>query len=188
MVTLRENGAEVRQRLVPVGGIVRAFAIRFDHQSLELTGVTGEGDSPLNASLTANGNPYQLNVESRVPIILRFSLTGSVERIPLFVAGGRAELTVVREVEAPYLIRIEGPGDQLATIDLSTSLPRFTLTESGDLEVALSSVPALLRLAGGGAFTFTRIADLVALVLIALGAISAARNGWVRHGESLRKS
>ena len=188
VVTLLENGAEVRQRLVPTEELVQAYAIRFDDQHLELTEVINGEHNPLSATLTSNDGRYELNFESGTPIIVRFSLTGSVERIPLFVTGGRAELTVVREIETPYLIRIEGLGDRLSVIDLSTSLPRFILTESGNLEVELSSIPALLRLADRGAFTFSRIADLIALVLIILGASYALRSGRVRRPESVRTS
>ena len=185
VVTLLENGAEVRQQLVSSEDLLEAYAIRFDDQHLEIVEVVDEGHNILGETLTETSGHYELTLENRTPITIRFLVTGSVERIPLFVTGGRAELTVVREVETPYLIRIRGSSDRLSMIDLPTSLPRFSLTDSGDLEVELSSVPALLRLAGRGAFTFSRIADLIALVLIVLGAGYALRIGRVRRPESV---
>ena len=170
---LVDGGAEVTQRLMPEGESIGAYAIRFDGQALKVLDVVREGQSLLDATLTPTSGAYELDVVSGAPVRVRFSITGDAERIPLFVAGGSAELTVARGVEAPYLLRIQGPRERLAAIDLETSLPRFEVNGSGVLDARLSSIPSLIRLSPRGAFTFTRIADIVALVLILSGALWA---------------
>ena len=42
VVTLLENGAEVRQQLVPSEDLLEAYAIRFDDQHLEIVEVVDE--------------------------------------------------------------------------------------------------------------------------------------------------
>lgn len=172
-VRLTPDGAEVTQRLLPEGASIGAFAIRFDDQELQVLEVVREGESLLDATLTPTAGAYALDVASGAPIRVRYALSGQTDRIPLFVAGGRAELTVARGVEAPYMVQIRGSAERLAAIDLRTSLPRFEANGSGVLEARLSSIPSLVRLSSTGAFTFTRIADLMALLLIGAGVIWA---------------
>ncbi len=182
VVTLGDGLAEIHQRLTPEGGAVRAFAIRLEGQTLDVTEVVGEGQSLLDVVLTATEHAHELYIVSDAPISLRYVVRGSLDRIPLFVKGGRAELTVTRGVEAPYLVRIEGPADELAALDLDTSLPRFVISDAGQPEVALSSVPSLVRLSKGGPFSFTRIADSIVLILILAGMVLAWRAGRARFG------
>lgn len=184
VVTLGDGVAEVQQRLTPRGATVEAFAMRLEEQTLEMLEVVREGESLLDAVLSPVGGAYRLDVVSGAPIRVRYAVRGSVERIPLFVTGGRAELRVVRELETPYLIRLEGDPARLSALDLATSLPRFAPSETGELEAVLSSLPALLRLSQGGALSFTRVADLIVLVVMVLGVAWAWRNGRVLRRAS----
>lgn len=181
LVTLADGEARVRQRLTPEGEDIHAFAMRFEGQDLVITEVFREGESLLDASLVPAERAYRLDVVSGAPITVEYTLSGDVTRIPLFVSGGRAELTVVRDIEAPFLVRLAGEPATLSAVDLPTSLPRFEIAADGSLEVALSSLPALVRLSGGGAFSFTRVADMVVLALILAGAIWTWRNARVRR-------
>ena len=93
----------------------------------------------------------------------------------MFVRGGGAELTVAREVESPYLVRVTGPAEILGDIDPDTSMPRLAHASDGALEVRLSSIPSFVRLSTGGPFSFARMADAFALFLILLGAVTIFR-------------
>ena len=102
---------------------------------------------------------------------VRYTVTGDRERIPLFVPGGGAAVTIAREVESPFLVRVLGAPEDLRTVDPETSMPRMTRAADGSLEVRLSSIPALLRVSSGGPFSFARMADAAALFLIVFGAV-----------------
>jgi len=172
-VLLSDGGAEVRQRLVPEFESIGAFAFAAEEQDLRILEVVREGEDLLDATLTRTSGVYKLDVASGAPIRIRYTVSGASERIPLFVSGGRAELTVARGVEVPYLLRLEGSPQRLAAIDLDTSLPRFESNQPGILEAHLSSLPSFVRLSSRGAFTFARVADLVALALILSGVVWA---------------
>ncbi|WP_420634979.1 hypothetical protein [Candidatus Palauibacter sp.] len=176
-VELGEGAAHIRQSLAPVDGVVQAVAMRLDEQTLALTGAArgGEALPDADVGLTADG-AYRIEVASTAPVLVTYTVSGRVDRIPLFVAGGRAEQTVVHEVEAPWLIRVEGDPAVLDALDLSTSLPRFTRAGDGAVTAALSSVPGLLRLSRGGALSFARVADFAVLALLLTGAILIWRN------------
>ncbi|WP_419164427.1 hypothetical protein [Candidatus Palauibacter sp.] len=176
-VELGEGAAHIRQSLAPVDGVVQAVAMRLDEQTLALTGAArgGEALPDADVGLTADG-AYRIEVASTAPVLVTYTVRGRVDRIPLFVAGGRAEQTVVHDVEAPWLIRVEGDPAVLDALDLSTSLPRFTRAGDGAVTAALSSVPGLLRLSRGGALSFARVADFVVLALLLTGAILTWRS------------
>lgn len=178
-VTLALSGDEVvvEQRLAAEGGQVRAFAIRLPGQSLDVLDVVREGERLLDARLTWTERAYVFAVESGAPVVIRYALTGGLDRLPLFVSGGRREVTVARDVELPVQIRLTGSARTLSSIELATSLPRFRPAEDGALEAALSSVPALVRLSPGGATSFSRLADAAAIGLILLGLGWALRAG-----------
>lgn len=174
-VRLAGEGALVTQRLEPIEGEVRAIAIRIEGQLLDILEVVREGESLLDATLEAEGPAYGFRVESGAPVVLEYLVSGATERVPFFVASGEAELTVADGAETPYLIRIEGEPGRLDEIDAGTSLPRFRRTADGALEVAVSSIPSFARLPEAGGLSFTRLADLVAVSLILLGALWAWR-------------
>ncbi|MCG8467208.1 MAG: hypothetical protein MJB57_03230 [Gemmatimonadetes bacterium] len=179
LVRLTDEGAEVHQRLEPEGGTVSAFAIRIDGQTLAVDEVVREGVELLDAALSPTSDAYAFEVASGAPIRIVYTVTGASERVPLFVAGGRAELTVVEGVYEPYLLRVEGSGARLSELELASSLPRLRSVSASALEVRLSSVPSLVGLPGGGAFSFTRAADAFALFVIMAGALWAFRRGRV---------
>lgn len=174
-VRVGPEGALVTQRLEPIGGEVRAVAIRIEGQLLDVREVVREGESLLDAVLEPGRAAYGFHVESGAPVVLEYFVSGATERIPFFVASGEAELTVAEGAETPYMIRIEGEPGRLDAIDAGTSLPRFRRTADGALEVAVSSVPSFARLPEAGGLSFTRLADLVAVSLILLGALWAWR-------------
>lgn len=182
-----DGAARVRQQLAPEGGVVRAFALRIEYQALSLLEVERGGD-PLpeaDVSLTPSDEAYRIEVASDAPVVVSYSVRnpvrGRLDRVPLFVAGGGAEQTVVQEITVPWLIRLEADPAVLDALDLSTSLPRFTRADADVATAALSSVPALLRLSRGGALSFARIADLVVLSLLAMAAVWTWRNARVRR-------
>ena len=185
-VELRADAAQVRQRLVPEDGAVQAFAIRLDEQTLALTAVTSGGEPlPGAEALIPVDGAWRLDVPAAAPVVVTYTVRGAdggwLDRIPLFVAGGEAEQTVVQEITVPWLIRMEGDPAVLAELDLSTSLPRFTRAGEGAVTATLSSVPGLLRLSRGGALSFVRVADLVVLALLLTGAAWTWRNARVRR-------
>ncbi|WP_419941405.1 hypothetical protein [Candidatus Palauibacter sp.] len=185
-VELRADGAHVRQSLEPDSGAVRVFAIRFDEQTVSLTGASrgGEPLAGVEIAPTPEGRAYRIAVASAAPVVINYTVRGRLDRIPLFVAGGRAEQTVVHEAAEPWLIRLEGDPAALDGLDLSTSLPRFTRAGEGVVTATLSSVPGLLRLSRGGALSFARVADLVVLALLLTAAIWTWRNARVRREGS----
>lgn len=182
-----DGAAHVRQSLQPDDGAVRAFAIRIEHQTLSLTETERDG-APLpvaDAALTPVDGAYRIDVVSDAPVVVSYAVRnpvrGRLDRIPIFVAGREAEETVVQDVTAPWLIRLEGDPDVLAALDLATSLPRFVRAGDGVVTATLSSVPGLLRLSRGGALSFARLADFVVLALLLTGAIWTWRNARVRR-------
>ncbi|MYA32403.1 MAG: hypothetical protein F4164_11715 [Gemmatimonadales bacterium] len=172
-----DGAAHVRQRLLPEGGAVQAFAIRIEHQMLSLPDA--------DAALTPVDGAYRIDAVSDAPVTISYTVRnpvrGRLDRIPLFVAGREAEQTVVEEVTAPWLIRLEGDPDVLDALDLSTTLPRFVRAGDDVVTATLSSVPGLLRLSRGGALSFARIADAMVLALLLAGAIWTWRNARVRR-------
>ena len=182
-----DGAAHVRQGLLPEDGAVRAFAIRIEHQTLSLAG-TERGGAPLpvaDAALTPVDGAYRIDVASEAPVVVSYTVRnpvrGRLDRIPFFVAGREAEETVVQDVTAPWLIRLEGDPDVLDALDLSTSLPRFVRAGDDVVTATLSSVPGMLRLSRGGALSFARIADFAVLALLLAGAIWTWRNARVRR-------
>ncbi|MXW68170.1 MAG: hypothetical protein F4Z72_14385 [Gemmatimonadales bacterium] len=182
-----DGAAHVRQGLLPEDGAVRAFAIRIEHQTL-LLAETERGGAPLpaaDAALTPVDGAYRIDAVSDAPVVVSYTVRnpvrGRLDRIPLFVAGREAEQTVVQEITAPWLIRLEGDPDVLDALDLSTTLPRFVRVGDDLVTATLSSVPGLLRLSRGGALSFARIADAVVLALLLAGAIWTWRNARVRR-------
>jgi len=180
-VTLEGARAVVEVRVPNLDDAVEAFAIRFRDQRVEVTDVLREGEALLDATLTREEGALRFAVTSGAPVTIRYDVRGPLRRIPLFVPGGRAELTVARGVEEPFLVRVDGDAGALAAIDTRTSMPRFTRLPDGSLEVRLSSLPSFLRLSRGGPFSFARIADALALALIALGAALSFRR--MRRGS-----
>ncbi|MDX1577932.1 MAG: hypothetical protein R3266_05585, partial [Gemmatimonadota bacterium] len=178
-VVLTLGGAAVEQRLAPEGDDVRAWALRLPGQTLDIYEVVREGERLLDATLTKGERAYEFAVTSGAPVVIRYSVEGGRDRIPIFVAGGIAELTVAGSVEEPWLVRLDGPASTLETIDLATSLPRLAPAPDEGLEASLSSLPSLVRLSTSGAVSFARIADAVALLLIALGAAWAWRTARI---------
>jgi hypothetical protein len=174
-VTLEPERAVVEVRVPNLGDVVEAFALRFPDQRVEVTDVLREGEALLDATLTREEGALRFAVTSGAPVTVRYDVRGPLRRIPLFVPGGRAELTVARGVEEPFMVRVTGDSAALAAIDTRTSMPRFTRLADGALEVRLSSLPSFLRLSRGGPFSFSRIADALALALIALGAAISFR-------------
>ena len=185
-----DGAAHVRQGLDPEGGQVRAFAIRIEHQTLSVVETVRAGDLlPLaDAALTPVDGAYRIDAVFDAPVVVSYTVRnpvrGRLDRIPLFVAGREAEETVVQEVTAPWLIRLEGDPDVLDALDLSTTLPRFVPAGDGVVTATLSSVPGLLRLSRGGALSFARIADLAVLALLLTGAIWTWRNARVRREDA----
>ncbi|MDE2879375.1 hypothetical protein [Candidatus Palauibacter soopunensis] len=182
-----DGAAHVRQGLEPEAGAVRAFAIRIEHQTLSLTEMEQSG-APLpvaDAALTPVDGAYRIDVVSDAPVVVSYTVRntvrGRLDRIPFFVAGREAEQTVVQEVTAPWLIRLEGDPDVIDALDLSTSLPRFVRAGDDVVTATLSSVPGLLRLSRGGALSFARLADFVVLALLLTGAIWTWRNARARR-------
>ena len=183
-----DGAAHVRQGLLPEDGAVRAFAIRIEHQTLSLAEME-RGGAPLpvaDAALTAVDGAYRIDVASDAPVVVSYTVRnpvrGRLDRVPFFVAGREAEETVVQDVTAPWLIRLEGDPDVLDALDLSTSLPRFVRAGDDVVTATLSSVPGMLRLSRGGALSFARIADFAVLALLLTGAIWTWRNARVRRG------
>jgi len=197
-VELTADAAIVFQRIPNADDLVEAVAIRIPGQSIHVTDVVAGGEALLDATLTAEDGALRFAVASGVPVTLRYEVTGPQERIPLFVSGGGAVLTVARGVEHPHLIEVSGLESRVETIDPETSMPRFeraARTEGGQggqreegaaggaLEVRLSSLPSFVRLSHGGALSFARLADAAALALILLGAIVAYRRLRGGSGE-----
>lgn len=186
-VSLSPDRAVVELRIPNVGEVVEAHAMRFPGQTVDVTEVVREGQALLDALLTREDGALRFRVMSGAPIVVRYEVTGATERIPLFVPGGGAELTVAGEVEESVLVRVDGDPDALSRIDTDTSVPRFTRRPDGTLEAPLTSLPSFVRLSPGGPFSFPRIADALALVLIAIGVVLAVRklraaNGGPRAG------
>ncbi|MXX77587.1 MAG: hypothetical protein F4Z33_01045 [Gemmatimonadales bacterium] len=175
-----DGAAHVRQSLQPEGGAVQAFAIRIEHQTLSLPDA--------DAALTPVDGAYRIDAVSDAPVVVSYTVRnpvrGRLDRIPLFVAGREAEQTVVQEVTAPWLIRLEGDPDVLDALDLSTTLPRFVRAGDDVVTATLSSVPGLLRLSRGGALSFARMADFAVLALLLTGAIWTWRNARVRREDA----
>lgn len=212
-VELRGDTAHVRQHLMPEGGVVRAFAMRFEGQDVSRARVAGVAETPSGTAAEARvewtplvpvpaDGAYRIEVDSTVPLLLSYAVSRASrpastsagglgatppdrppDRIPLFVAGGRAEQTVAREVAEPWLIRVEADPAALDRLDLSTSLPRFARTSDGAVTATLSSVPGLLRLSRGGPLSFARVADLVVLALLLAAATWTWRNARVRRED-----
>ena len=212
-VELRGDTAHVRQHLMPEGGVVRAFAMRFEGQ--DVSGARVAGVAEFRAGVSAGGPPewtpvvpvpadgaYRIEAASAEPLVLSYAVSRAAgaavagaggrgattpyvppDRIPLFVAGGRAEQTVAREVAEPWLVRVEADPAALDRLDLSTSLPRFARTSDGAVTATLSSVPGLLRLSRGGPLSFARVADLVVLALLLAAATWTWRNARVRRED-----
>lgn len=183
-----DGAAHVRQGLQPEDGAVRAFAIRIEHQTLSLAEME-RGGAPLpvaDAALTPVDGAYRIDVVSDAPVVVSYTVRntvrGRLDRVPFFVAGREAEETVVQDVTAPWLIRLEGDPDVLDALDLSTSLPRFVRAGDDVVTATLSSVPGMLRLSRGGALSFARIADFAVLALLLTGAIWTWRNARIRRG------
>lgn len=174
-IALARTEALVRHRIPNLGDRVVALALRVPGQRLDVTGVIREGEALLDATLVEEEGAYRFEVESGAPIVVSYRVTGDLERIPLFVPGVSAELTVAREFLEPYLIRVTGDPARLDEIDTGIGLPRLDPAPDGALEARLSSLPSFVRLSRGGAFAFGRIADLLALGAILLGAVWAWR-------------
>lgn len=180
-IALDADGATVRHRIPNLGDRVTAWALRVPGQTLDVTGVVREGEALLEAELIGDVDAYRFDVESGAPIVITYRLAGRLERLPLFVPGGEARLTVAREFEEPHLVRITGPADRLDAIDTRTSLPRLERVSDDALEARLSSLPSFVRLVGRGPFTFGRTADAIALALILLGVWYAWRRMRARR-------
>jgi len=183
-IALEGTEAIVRHRIPNLGDRVVALAIRVPGQSIEVRDVVREGRALLDAALSEEPDAYRFEVESGAPIVLAYRVSGELGRIPLFVPAGRAELTVAREFEEPYLIRVTGEPARLDEIDTATSLPRFERLNEGVLEARLSSLPSFVRLSGGGLLSFGRVADLLALAVILLGAWWAWRRLRRRRADA----
>ena len=182
-----DGAAHVRQSLDPEAGAVQAFAIRIEHQTLSVAETARAGDllPVADVAVTPVDGAYRIDAVSDAPVVVSYTVRnpvrGRLDRIPLFVAGREAEQTVVQEVTAPWLIRLEGDPDVLDALDLSTTLPRFVPAGDGVVAATLSSVPGLLRLSRGGALSFARLADAVVLALLLAGAIWTWRNARVHR-------
>jgi hypothetical protein len=173
-IELSGDGATVELRIPSAIGVVEAYAIRMSGQTLSLTEVL-VGDEPIRYTLIEESGATRIAVASSADVTVRYRVTGSRDRIPLFVPGGGAEVTVARGLEEPYLIRLTGDLGTLSAIDTETSMPRFERRSDGTLEVRLSSVPSFVRLSVGGPFSFARLADAGALLLLAFGVFFAYR-------------
>ncbi|MDH3734515.1 MAG: hypothetical protein OEU54_13370 [Gemmatimonadota bacterium] len=160
-------GDEARvQHVIPASsGVAQAYAIHVPGQLLEVDEVRGPAGAVEFTVIDERG-ARRIAIPTSRPVLVRYRVSGSVDRIPLFVSGGRAQLTVALDVEEPYLLRLNGA---VASIDTDTSMPRFSRAEDGTLEAGLSSLPSFIRLSEGGPFSFARLADIVALLLTALG-------------------
>ncbi len=169
-VRLAPDAAIVTLEVPPVGGVIEALALMQPGQTVDVTDVIGASGS-VEFTLVEDGSVTRLAVPSSSPVTVRYRVTGDRERIPLFVPGGGAAVTVAREVESPFLIRIVGDAEALRSVDPETSMPRMTRAADGSLEVRLSSIPALVRVSTGGPFSFARMADAAALFLILFGAV-----------------
>ena len=167
---LAGSAVEVELEVPSVDGVVRAFALVQPGQSLNVDSVTN-ASGPVEFTVFEVGSVTRLAVPSSSPVRVRYRVTGDRERVPLFVPGGGAAVTVARSVEAPYLIRLSGSDDVLAAIDPETSMPRLSRASDGALVVRLSSVPSLVRISRGGPFSFARVADAFALFLVLFGAV-----------------
>lgn len=182
-IVLEDGGAIVRLRIPSDGERIMVAVPRLSpQQELDVTEVVREGEALLDATLTDEGDSYRFEVESGAPVVITYRVMGATERIPLFVPGGLAELTVASEFEEPYLIRITGPPDRLEAIDTAISLPRLERVSDGLLEARLSSLPSFVRLTDRDPFAFGRIADLLALAVILLGA------AWAWHRLRRRRA
>jgi hypothetical protein len=173
-IELGGDGATVELRIPSAMGVVEAYAIRMPGQTLSLTDVM-VADEPIRHTRIEESGALRIAVASSADVTVRYRVEESRERIPLFVPGGGAVVTVARGLEEPHLIRITGEAVTLAAIDTETSMPRFRRLSDGTLEVRLSSLPSFVRLSGGGIGSFARMADAAALLLIALGALFAYR-------------
>ncbi len=173
-IELGGEGATVELSIPSATGVVEAYAIRIPGQTLSLMEVLSV-DEPIRHTLIEESGATRIAVASSADVTVRYRVEGSRERIPLFVPGGGAEVTVARELEAPYLLRLTGDAGTLAAIDTETSMPRFERLSDGTLEVRLSSVPSFVRLSNGGPFSFARLADAGVLLLVVAGALVAYR-------------
>jgi hypothetical protein len=173
-ITMDGTGANVEQGIPSALGVIEAYAIRLPGQTLTVTEVVAEGGR-LDPSLFDADGAVRIGVASLADVVLRYRIEGALERIPLFVSGGGAVVTVAHGLEEPYLIRLTAAAETLREIDTDTSMPRFVRTADGGLEARLSSLPSFVRLSSGGPFSFARIADAVALLMILGGAAFAFR-------------
>jgi len=180
-IRLEPDEAIVELRIPNTGGRVEAVAMALPGQTLAVLEVVREGVALLDATLTVSDQIYRFVVDSGAPVSVRYRITGGLDRIPLFVPSGGAELTVVREVVESHLVRLTGDAEWLDRIETETSMPRFERTETG-LEVRLSSLPSFVRLSAGGPGSFARLADAFALLLV----VAAAGFAYRRLAPRLR--
>ncbi len=158
------------------------LAMRGDGQSLELIRVTANGESiPVDdIHLESSSSTVALEIPASESYHITYAVTGELDRIPLFVAAGGAELTVVSDADIvsgrSRVIRVEGDGDLISDLDIAYSMPRFAPGEDGSISAEVSSIPALIRLSPRAVLSPMRLADLAVLGLIVLVAV------WVWRG------
>lgn len=173
-IHLEGDGALVRHGVPSAVGVIEAYALRMPGQDLTLTGVA-RASGPVEYTLIEQGAALRIAVASLADITVQYRVEGERERVPLFVPGGGAVVTVAHGLEEPFLVRVTGADGSLDDIDTATSMPRFIRAADGALEVRLSSLPSFVRLSRGGPLSFSRLADVAALLLILAGAMFAYR-------------
>jgi len=171
-IDLAGDEAVVQQVIPHALGVIEAYAMRVPGQTLTILDVLGDR-GPLEHTLVEAEGTTRIAVASLSDVLVRYRVAGPLERVPLFVRGGGAVVTVAHEVAEPYLIRVTANDDRLEGVDTDTSMPRFGRSEDGVLEVRLSSVPSFVRISSGGPFSFARLADVMALLLILCGSLFA---------------
>lgn len=169
-VSLTASAVIVDLEVPPVDGVVEAYALFQPGQALDIISVTN-ASGPVEFTVIDDESVARLAVPSSSGVRVRYRVTGDAERVPLFVPGGGAVVTVARAVDAPYLVRLTGAPELIADVDPETSMPRMSRAPDGSLEVRLSSVPSLVRISRGGPFSFARMADAFALFLVLFGAV-----------------
>ncbi|MDX1395903.1 MAG: hypothetical protein R3195_16080, partial [Gemmatimonadota bacterium] len=172
-IELTADGATIEHIVPSVVGVIEAYAIRIPGQTLTVIDAARRGGGPVDPALIDHEGALRLAVASSDDVIVRYRVDGAVDRIPLFVPGGGAVVTVARALDEPWLIRVTGV--RTDGVDTPASLPRFVSLDDGALEARLASLPSFVRLSGGGAFSFARLADAAAVLLVVCGGIVAFR-------------
>jgi hypothetical protein len=170
VIRFSPDAATVTQRLPALDGVVDAHAIRLDGQELRVDGAARAGEPLYSPGIERLPGAYHLRISGRVPVDLRYRVTGRLDRIPLFVSSPEAQLA-----SAPVTLRVELTPASSQGLDLGTSLPRFRRSSEGTLTATLSSTPTFVRLDPAGGLSFARAADLAVVVLILLAAVWAWR-------------